>query len=263
MLPLGVLSVGSLEIFSNRNSGLSKILFGSFLVSLLAFFLFNLMTEVQMGSFQIIGFVVLMPISMLASPILLMYQTSLMGKSQKLLGKGPIFIHFIPAVYTIIILSIGLTVFSTNELNEILTDQKLDSENHLALIARWVLVSAHVVWYIQLYIYNRMIQGVYRHQRLKYGKFYADYEERNEQLMLRQIVILTLVGVYDLMFWVLRVRSSYLLVIANIIFGALMFYLIVSGREQINKKKYRMYKLSSHEDEIKDRHRLERKRNHH
>jgi hypothetical protein len=219
------------------------------------------MTEVQMGSLQIIGFVVLMPISMLASPILLMYQTSLMGKSQKLLGNGPTYIHLIPAIYTVVLLALGLTIFTSSELNAILTDQKLDSEMSISYVARWVLISAHVVWYVQLFIYNRMIQSVYRHQRIKYGKFYADYEERNEQLMLRQIVILTMVGVYDLMFWVIRVRDPLLLVVSNLIFAGLMFYLIVSGREQINKKKYRMYKLSSHEDEIKGN-RLERKRNH-
>lgn len=214
-----------------------------------------------MGFLQIIGFVILMPISMLASPILLMYQTSLMGKSQKLLGTGPIYIHFIPAVYAIVILGIGLTLFTTSELNTILTDQKLDSENKMEIIARWILVSVHVVWYVQLFVYNRMIQNVYRHQRIKYGKFYADYEERNEQLMLRQIVILSMVGVYDVMFWVIRLRIPWLLVVSNIVFGGFMLYLIISGREQINKKKYRMYKLSSHEDEIKGSLRLERKRN--
>ncbi len=250
LFPVGVLAIGALDVFANRNAGLSRTLFGIFLFTLLSFFLFNLMTEVEMGAFQIYGFVIFMPFSMFAAPILLMYQTSLMGKKDKLLGRGATYVHLIPALYSLTILVIGLFIFKTEEVNEILTIQKLNTQVVSKNIARWVLVSAHIVWYVQLFVYNKKIQKVYAVQRRKFGKFYAEYEERNEQLMLRQVLILILVGVYDLMFWVVCVRDPLLLIISNIIFGLLMGYLIISGREQIDKKKYRMYKLSSHEDEI-------------
>lgn len=251
-MPIGVLAVGALDIFSNRNSGLSRTLFGLFLLTLLSFFLFNLMTEVEMNSIQIMAFVMLMPLSMLAAPILLMYQTSLMGKSDKLLGTGSVFIHTIPALFTAMVLGLGMVVFTFDEVNDILTSQKLESQEGAKTLARWVLISAHILWYAQLFWYNSKIQKVYSRQRRKFGKFYAEYEERNEQLMLRQVVILMMVGVYDLMFWVVRVRSSVLLILANVLFGLLMAYLVIAGREQIDKKKYRMYKLSSHEDEVSD-----------
>jgi len=222
------------------------------------------MTEVEMNSIQIMAFVMLMPLSMLAGPLLLMYQTSLMGKSHKLLGGGSVFVHALPAVFTALLLIVGMFVFSFDELNDILTSQKLESQEVYKIVSRWILVGAHVMWYGQLFWYNSKIQKVYANQRRKYGKFYAEYEERNEQLMLRQVVILMLVGVYDLMFWVVRVRSPFLLILANVGFGLLLAYMVISGKEQIDKKKYRMYKLNSHEDEVlekMDKSKIHKKRN--
>ena len=211
------------------------------------------MTEVEMNSIQIMAFMMLLPISMLAGPILLMYQTSLMGKSNKLLGSGPIVLHGFSALVVAIVLISGMFVFSFDDLNDILTSQKLESKEVYKIAARWILVGAHFLWYAQLIWYTGKIQKVYAKQRRKYGKYYAEYEERNEQLMLRQVVILMMVGVYDLMFWVVRVRSPLLLIFANVVFGVLMGYLVISGKEQIDKKKYRMYKLSSHEDEVNEK----------
>ena len=253
LFPVGVLAIGALDIFANRNAGLSRTLFGIFLLALLSFFLFNLMTEVEMNSIQIMAFMMLLPISMLAAPILLMYQTSLMGRSKKLLGDGSIVLHAFSALLVTVVLISGMFVFSFDELNDILTSQKLESKEVYKIAARWILVGAHFMWYAQLIWYTRKIQMVYAKQRRKYGKYYAEYEERNEQLMLRQVVILMMVGVYDLMFWVVRVRNPILLIIANLVFGLLLAYLIISGKEQIDKKKYRMYKLSSHEDEVNEK----------
>ena len=111
-----------------------------------------------MGTFQIYGFVIFMPFSMFAAPILLMYQTSLMGKKDKLLGRGATYVHLIPALYSLTILIVGLFIFQTEEVNEILTIQKLNTQVVSKNIARWVLVSAHIVWYIQLFVYNKKIQ---------------------------------------------------------------------------------------------------------
>lgn len=203
-----------------------------------------------MGSIQIFGFVILMPFSMIAGPLMLMYQESLMGRSYKLLGKSKIFWHFVPAIYSLLILIVGLFMFSINELNDILTIQHLESTDQLERVSRSVLVSAHVLWYIQLFWYIKKIRSIYIHQERKYGKFYASYEQRNEQLMLRQLIILFFVACYDLMFWVVRVRNPYLLIVANIFFGVALTYLVIAGREQINIKRYRMYKLNSHEHEL-------------
>ena len=254
LIPVGVVSIGLLDIYANRNTGISRTIFSAFLFSVLSFFLFNLLTEVEMGETQIIGFVLLMPFSMLAGPLLLMYQKSLMGSKTKLLGHTRIAWNFIPAVYSILILIVGLSVFTISEANEILTTQKLDSGETKKVIGRFVLISAHVLWYIQLFWYTRKIRSVYQHQKKKYGKFYAQYEERNEKLMLREVAILMMVGFYDLMFWVVRVRSPYLMIAVNVVFGVILAYLILSGREQIDIKRYRMYKLDSHKHELKFAH---------
>ena len=250
LIPVGVLAIGLLDIYANRNSGLSRSLYSAFLFTILSFFLFNLLTEVEMGSIQIFGFVLLLPFSMIAGPLMLMYQETLMGHSHKLLGKTKIFWHFVPAIYSLVILLAGLFMFSIDELNDILTIQHLESTDRIERISRGVLVSAHILWYIQLFWYIKKIRSIYVHQQRKYGKFYASYEERNEQLMLRQMIILFFVAFYDLMFWVVRVRNPYLLIAANIFFGVVLTYLVIAGREQINIKRYRMYKLNSHEHEL-------------
>lgn len=212
------------------------------------------MTEVEMGEFQILGFVVLFPFSFLAAPFLLMYQKSLMGENSKLLGSSGIIWNFIPSIYSVIILVVGLSLFSVQEVNEILIAQKINSGEPVKIIARFILISAHVLWYIQLFWYNLKIRGVFRIQKKKFGKFYAQYEDRNEKLMNRIVIIFMMVGVYDLMFWIVRVRHPYLMIAVNVILGIALIYAIVGGREQIDIKRYRMYKLNSHEHELDEAH---------
>ena len=250
LIPVGVLAVGLLEVYGNRNTGLSRTLFAAFLFSLLSFFLFNLMTEVEMGGIQIIGLVILMPLSMLAAPLMLMYHKTLMGFKSKLLGTNNVIWNFIPFIYSIIVILIGLSYFSVNEVNDIFISQRINSGDKIKIIARLVLISAHALWYLQLGWYSLKVKEVYDNQKRKFGKFYAQYEERNEKLMNREVIILLMVGVYDLMFWVVRIRHPYLLILVNISFGVILSYLILSGKEQIDIKRYRMYKLDSHKHEL-------------
>ena len=254
LIPVGVLTIGLLDIYSNRNSGLSRTLFTAFLFSVLCFFLFNLMTEVEMGETQIIAFIILMPISLLAGPLLLMYQKTLMGDKSKLLGKKRVIWHFIPSLYSALILFIGIALYSIDEVNRILTIQKLDSGDPEKIAARFILISAHVLWYIQLLWYSFEIKKVFDNQKKKFGKFYAQYEERNESMMNRVVLVLMMIAIYDLMFWIVRVRNPYVMILVNVIFGIGLVFMIVSGREQINIKRYRMYKLDSHKHELGQAH---------
>lgn len=250
LIPVGVLAIGLLDIYANRNTGISRTLFSAFLFSVLSFFLFNLMTEVEMGETQILAFVILLPFSFLAGPLLLMYQKTLMGDKKKLLGRTGIIWNFVPAIYSIVILVLGISIFSVQEVNEILTTQKMDSGEMDKIVARVILISAHVLWYIQLFWYNLKINKVFSHQKKKFGKFYAQYEDRNEKLLNRIVLILMMVAIYDLMFWIVRVRNPYLMIAVNISFGVALGYMIIAGREQIDIKRYRMYKLDSHLHEL-------------
>ncbi|MGB1003436.1 MAG: hypothetical protein ACPGVC_04355, partial [Salibacteraceae bacterium] len=250
LIPVGVLAIGLLDIYANRNSGISRTLFSAFLFSVLSFFLFNLMTEVEMGETQILGFVVLMPFSLLAGPLLLMYQKSLNGEKRKLLGVKGIIWNFVPSIYSVVILIVGISVFSIQEVNDILTTQKMNAGEREMIVARLILISAHVLWYIQLFWYNLKIGKIFKAQKKKFGKFYAQYEERNEKLLNRIVIILMMIAVYDLMFWIVRVRNPYLMIVVNIAFGVSLAFMIVSGREQIDIKRYRMYKLDSHMHEL-------------
>ncbi len=248
------MAIGLLDIYSNRNKGISRTIFGAFLFMVLSFFTFNLMTEVEMGGVQIFGFVILMPFSMLAGPLMLMFHKSLMGKKHKLLGTTNVAWNYIPALYSIVVLILGLFIFSVAEVNDILTTQRLTTGEDKKIIARIILVSAHVLWYVQLFWYTNKITEVYTIQKRKYGKFYAQYEERNEKLMRREVLILMMVGMYDLMFWIVRVRNPYLMIAVNVFFGIALGYLIIAGREQIDIKRYRMYKLNSHDHELDTAH---------
>ncbi len=254
LVPVGAVAIGLLDINANRNKGISRYLFSSFLFAVLSFFLFNLMTEVEMGEFQILGFVVLFPFSFLAAPFLLMYQKSLMGEKSKLLGETGVIWNFVPSIFSVLILVIGLAMFSVQEVNEILITQRLNSGDSIKINARLILISAHLMWYVQLFWYNFKIRSVFRAQKRKFGKFYAQYEERNEKLMNRIVIIFMMIGVYDLMFWIVRVRNPYLMILVNVIFGIALAYMIMAGREQIDIKRYRMYKLDSHMYELDEAH---------
>jgi hypothetical protein len=218
------------------------------------------MTEVEMAFFQIVAFALFMPLSMLAGPVLLMFQNSLMGKKRKLLGDGPVILHLLPALYTITVLAVGMMLYTPQELNDILTIANFDEGDKATVYARWVLGSTHVLWYVQLVFYAKRVGRIFENQKRKYGKFYASYEERNERLMLRLMFVLAVVGVYDFLFWVIKIRTSSLFIIVNFIIGGLLAWLIFSGREQINIKRYRMYKLNSHEHELKEAHQPYKKR---
>lgn len=250
LIPIGVLSVGLLDIYTNRNSGISRTIFSVYLFTLLSMFIYNLMTEVEMAFFQIIAFAIFMPVSMLVGPVLYMFQNSLMGKKSKLLGSGSVFLHLLPTLYTILVLVLGMVLYTPKELNDILTIADFEEGAPSKLYARWVLGSTHVLWYLQLAYYGKRINKLFAKQKRKYGKFYASYEERNEVLMLRGLTVLGLVGVYDFLFWVLKIRTSTIFILVNFVIGGLLAWLIISGREQINIKRYRMYKLNSHEHEL-------------
>ncbi len=104
----------------------------------------------------------------------------------------------------------------------------------------------------QWVIYFKFLRSTISKQKNYYGKFYGSYEQRNEVLMNR--IFYSFFAVFAVSFLVqfFQVNQSLYIILINLTLGFLVWVVMVAGREQIDMKNYRMYKLSSHEEEIKN-----------
>lgn len=99
-----------------------------------------------------------------------------------------------------------------------------------------------------LYIY--FLRKIVLKRREIYRKYYGSLEKRNQQLIKR--ISLCYLSIFALSFlsFALNVQNSLIIFMINSVFCILIIFSVLAGNEQLNMKKYRMYKLSSHEEEI-------------
>ncbi len=240
---------GLLGMFSSPNIGESRLRFAAFLMAMLGYFVYNQLSQVDTGWYQIASFSVLMPFSMMAIPFLYFFLRSLMEKHIIADYSIPMFFHFIPAFFAIGTVVAGFLFLDTDQINDIITRQK-DIDQTKLKVGRIVLMSVHFLYYAQMVIYFEIVNRIFQKQKRIYGKYFGSYELRNEVRALRILVAMIALAIYDIVFWVFEVQNPYVIITMNFLAGLAVTLIIVSGRDQIGIKRYRIYKLRSHHHEL-------------
>ncbi|HBH06101.1 MAG TPA: hypothetical protein DDX92_05830 [Flavobacteriales bacterium] len=249
LIPAGVSAVGILSILANRFRGRSRLLLVLMLVSLLAYFIANLIFKIEFAAYQLWPLVILIPLWMLSAPLFYSFVTSLL--EDEVVGKKINWIwHIILPVVSFIIAIIAALLFTNEEIIDIVSESSKSRDTFSTGIARGIFVAVHLFWFLQWLVYFRLLDKLFKKQKRVYNIFYGSYETRNEDLYIRMKFLVIIMTAMDLLVWVFLFVSPSWILSFNLLFGILTALIIISGREQVDMKKYRMYKLNSHHHEV-------------
>ena len=248
-MPFTVAVLCALAIFGLRNKGLSKRSFGFILVALALYFFYHIVSNIDIGQIQVIAFMVFLPSAFLLGPLLLLFNESLLkqhfryppGFSKHFIASG------LAALYAITLLIITPSEDYLAAINGSLI--KESSFFNIA-IAKLTQLIQTVVFYIHLLTYLYFINQRQDKHKQKFGKFYADYERRNENRMIQAFASIVGIIASQLILYVFNVTSNYVIIGLNIFSSAMIAIIFLAGKDQISIRKYRIYKLSSHEHEV-------------
>ena len=251
LVPLTVSLLGAVSIFGNKHKGVAR---GLLSLSLLFFtykFSYDILGVLSLDLLQIIAFNFGGLIWFSTPPLLYYFYVSLQTPNYKL--DKSIYKHFITSLVAVVI-SMGLIfLLPKSQYLEVLNHRFQDSpsfEHNFYQVLLFFIGSPMV--FIQWFIYYLLLHRLIKDQQTYYGKFYGSYEKRNETLMRRTFY--SLIAIFAMSFGIqfFQITDPVYIILINLIQGALMYFIISSGREQIDIKSYRMYKLSSHQEEIKN-----------
>ncbi len=248
-MPFTLAVLCALAIFGLRNKGLSKRSFGFLLVALAFYFFYHIVSNIDIGQFQVAAFMVFLPSAFLLGPLVLLFNESLLKQHFR---YPPGFSkHFIPsglaALYAVALL---IMTPSEDYLAAINGSVIEGSSSFTMVIAKLTQLIQTVVFYIHLLAYFYFINQRQDRHKKKFGKFYADYERRNEHRMIQTFASIVGITATQLVLYVFNVTSNYVIIGLNIFSSAMIAIIFLAGKDQISIRKYRMYKLSSHEHEV-------------
>lgn len=250
LLPLAASMVCFLLIVQFRQKGISRQLFAALFVCFGLHFFYELAIQIDIITLQPIFYLIFLPASYAIGPLLYIYNQSLLKKGFKMRRK--LRVHFIPSFLLFLGSIAMLTYYGNDNFGVIISDysstelpKSVNQGRILFLLAKTT------IFYVHLLIYYFLIGRDQNKHKRKYGKFYADYEKKNEQLLFR--IFLSLLGIIitQLVIQVLKLNISLIIVVSNLFSAILIAVMFFAGKKQIEIRKYRMYKLSSHEHEIK------------
>lgn len=249
LLPLTLALLGVLSVFSNRNTGPAKYLMLS--VFLLLAYKFGQDILIVLGLYQIqtLVFLIGTPLMYLIIPILYKYFQSLLLFEKEfdfnILKHSYIF-------FIVLFFNLLLFLFMSKEDYLSVLNYRFEGDPQtFDSIKRVLLFSLTAPFLlIQWILYYSIIKNLFKKQKKEYGKFFGSFEKRNKVLSYRIYRFLMFSFVLSFLNIFLRVENTYFDILTNLSISFLLFIVILSSREQINMRSYRMYKLSSHLEEI-------------
>ena len=249
LLPITLSLLGVLSVFSNRNNGLAKYLMIA--VFLLLTYKFGQDIFIVLGLYQLQIYVFLLgvPIMYTIAPILYKYFQSL------LLFEKEFDFNILKHSYAVFLaFTLNILLFSSMSVENFLSviNYRFEGEQHtfdsIMMILLFTLSAPLLL--VQWFFYRYTIESLFKKQKKDYGKFFGSFEKRNKVLSYRIYNLLMISFVISFLNIFIRIDNPYFDIIANTIISTLIFIVIYSCREQINMRGYRMYKLSSHLEEI-------------
>jgi hypothetical protein len=243
--------LGSLTILGNRHKGITRNLFVVVLLLAAYKFAYDMLGVLGLDLLQIIAFFAGTLIWYATAPLLYTYFRSLQTHEFEL--NRSLLKHF--AIPALLLVAGGIFFIFLGEQRflEVLNhrfEEDRSFERSISKIGLFLigtpLLSA------QWLLYFKYLKDTIAGQKSYYGKFYGSYEQRNEILMNRIFYSFFAVFAASFLVQFFQVNQPVYIILINIILGLLIWLVMVAGREQIDMKNYRMYKLSSHEEEIKN-----------
>lgn len=250
LLPLTVSSLGFLGILDNSNKGKSKWLLLAFLFCLSFQNLFDVLTQVDLDFVLMLGSFIYLPISLLYGIILYTYTRTLLDRKYQpeTFNRWQLLPSVLAGLF------VGVIYFLTpyDQYIDYVKCSGFQWGSSDGLLIAFMLV--RIVLYLAIIgIYTFYILKQFDVQKEIYGKFYASYEVRNERYM-RQILF-SFIGMASIhVIYLVGIKvSDIFTIILNLTSGALAGIIYFSGKSQLDIRRYRMYKLISHEDEVKQK----------
>lgn len=252
LVPLTVSLLGAVSIFGNKHKGVARNLLSLTLVILTYKFAYDILGVLDLDILQLIAFNAGNLLWFVAPPMLYYFYISLQTHNYEL-DKPAFRKHLITGgvIFTFSMLILGL--LPIEQYMEVLNFRFQDSPTFEHNFYRFALFSLGTpLLFLQWFFYYFLLDRLIKEQQTYYGKFYGSYEKRNEQLMRRTFHFL--IAIFAMSFGVqfMQITNPIYIILINLIQGTLLYFVISAGREQIDIKSYRMYKLSSHEEEIKN-----------
>lgn len=249
LAPLTAAMIGGVYTVSNRNKSLAKSFFllSLFAVAYKSFFDFVVSFHIDaiiipsyaMGNFFIFS----------CAPFLYLYFKSLLKKKTKV--KADNIKHFIlPAM--VFISGIFFTVFIPAEILIDFLNMRFEKgilDNNLAVYSIFYTLGFPMLL-IQWPVYIYLLRKVIIKRRKWYKKYYGTLEQRNQKLIKRISILYLSIFSISFLLSVFKVQSNIIIFGTNFTICSFIILAVLYGNEQLNMQKYRMYKLSSHEEEI-------------
>lgn len=219
------------------------------LVSFMAYFIANLIFKIEFAEYQLWPLVILVPMWMLSAPLFYSFITSLL--EDEVVGRKIHWMwHIIPSMAALVVTIIAAVLFTNEEIIDIVSESAKYKASASTAFARGIFISIHVIWLLQWLLYFWFLDKLFKKQKSIYNIYYGSYETRNEDLYIRMKVLLLIMSAIDIMMWVFLFGKPVWILSFNLIFGIISGLIIISGKEQVDIKKYRMYKLNSHHHEV-------------
>ncbi len=255
LLPLAVSSIGALTILSNRNRGVSRNVFAIILLILSYKFGYDLVAAMHLKRIEIPTFVFGSFAWFSLAPLLYRYFHSLRSNDY---AFNRLFIkHLAPGIFVSLVVFVLSFVVDSETYIEVLNHRFEDDasfERSAYKIIIFILGSPLLLfqWIVYFYFLTQTIQL----QQRSYGKFYGSYEQKNELLMKRIYFSMASIFLISFCAQFFQLKDPFVIMFINLFQSIATIFIFQAGKEQINIKKYRMYKLSSHLEEIQNNRRV-------
>jgi uncharacterized paraquat-inducible protein A len=248
-MPLTIGLLGAVSLLSNRHRGFSRNAMSFVILATSYKGLDDLIGYLGLSNLQIISYFFSIIALFSVAPLLYKYFQSLLQESYIFTFKD--MKHFIVSFVLLgLTLLLALTV-SKAELLHVLNNRFDEGRDFYGITA---LIFIYIIGYplliIQWILYFAFINKLIHNQKKRYGKFYGSYERRNEQLIRRVFFALTGVFIISFLMLFFQISQNLIIILSNIFVAILIGVAINAGHEQVDMKRYRMYKLNSHEEEI-------------
>lgn len=214
-------------------------------------FFYELAIQIDIITIQPVFYLIFLPASYAIGPILYLYNKSLLAR--KFYIKPQHRIHFVISVIVFFVSVAMQLYYGSRDFGIIISNYGPEDLPRRVNFGRILfLLLKTTLFYIHLLVYYFLIGRDQTRHKKRYGKYYADYEKRNEKLLFRIFLCLLGVIVTQLIIQVLQLDINIVTVLSNLLSAVLISLIFFAGKKQIEIRKYRMYKLSSHEHQIKD-----------
>ncbi len=260
LAPLAAAAIGCIYIISNRNKSIAKSFLLFSLISVAYKSLFDFVVSFNITGFILPSYAIGNFFVFSCAPFLYLYFKSLVNIKSTFPAANNLKHFILPAI----VFLIGLFLIITVPANQFIAFLNMRFEKGI-LDKNFALYSIFYTFGFPLLIvqwsfYVVLLTKIMNKRRRIYSKYYGTLEQRNSSLIQR--IFAMYLGIFFISFIlsVFKVQSNLIIFLSNAACCTFIVLAVLYGNEQLNMQKYRMYKLSSHEEEIAARDRSPSKR---